>query len=83
MQDFFRHFFGKGIEPEILKDIWERYYKADRTKKNSAGTGLGLSIVKAILDLHKASYGVESELNKGSNFWFELETVASTITTGH
>lgn len=74
---------GKGIEPEILKDIWERYYKADRTKKNNAGTGLGLSIVKAILDLHKASYGVESQLNKGSNFWFELETVASTITTGH
>ena len=74
---------GKGIEPEILKDIWERYYKADRTKKNSTGTGLGLSIVKAILDLHKATYGVESEINKGSNFWFELETVASTITTGH
>jgi signal transduction histidine kinase len=35
-------------------------------------TGLGLSIVKAILDSHHAAYGVESELGKGSTFWFEI-----------
>ncbi len=70
---------GRGIEPEQLHDIWERYYKADRTRKKGEGSGLGLSIVKAILDLHKATYGVESELGRGSTFWFELPTVAGAI----
>jgi signal transduction histidine kinase len=39
------------------------------------GTGLGLSIVKNMLELHGAMYGVESEVNKGSTFWFELNCV--------
>ena len=37
------------------------------------GTGLGLSIVKNILELHHANYGVDSEVGKGSTFWFELK----------
>lgn len=37
------------------------------------GSGLGLSIVKQIFILHGAKYGVESEIDKGSNFWFELK----------
>ena len=36
------------------------------------GTGLGLSIVKEILQLHNAAFGVDSELEKGSDFWFIL-----------
>lgn len=36
------------------------------------GTGLRLSIVKNILELHDANYGVNSEVGKGSVFWFEL-----------
>ena len=39
------------------------------------GSGLGLSIVKEILTLHKANYGVNSKLGKGSTFWFEMDTV--------
>ena len=70
---------GRGIDPAQLSEIWERYYKADRTQKKGEGSGLGLSIVKAILDLHKATYGVESKPGAGSNFWFELPTVASGI----
>ena len=70
---------GKGIAPEQLQDIWERYYKADRTGSKGEGSGLGLSIVKAILDLHKATYGVESVVGAGSTFWFELPAVASGI----
>ena len=37
------------------------------------GTGLGLSIVKGVLELHNAAYGVESQIGKGSTFWFELD----------
>lgn len=67
---------GEGIEPDKLRDIWERYYKIDKSHKRAqVGSGLGLSIVKSILDLHGGRYGVQSELGKGSVFWFELPRV--------
>ncbi|SDB08850.1 sensor histidine kinase [Eubacterium oxidoreducens] len=66
---------GVGIEQDQLPYVWNRYYKVDKTHKRAVmGTGLGLSIVKNILDLHSAKYGVESEVGKGSTFWFELLT---------
>ena len=65
---------GDGIAPEALPYVWDRYYKVDKTHKRAVmGTGLGLSIVKNILELHDARYGVESEVGKGSTFWFELK----------
>lgn len=65
---------GKGIEPEKLKNIWDRYYRVDKNHQRAVvGTGLGLSIVKEILDLHGAHFGVISKEGSGSNFWFELE----------
>ncbi|MBP3891714.1 MAG: HAMP domain-containing histidine kinase [Solobacterium sp.] len=64
---------GEGIEKEKLKDIWDRYYKIDREHiRFVTGSGIGLSIVKEIMDLHKTNYGVESEVGKGSTFYFEL-----------
>ena len=64
---------GEGISPENLPYIWDRYYKVDKKHKRAVtGTGLGLSIVKKIIDLHGGRYGVESEIGKGSTFWFEL-----------
>ena len=67
---------GEGIAKENLPYIWDRYYKVDKTHKRAAvGTGLGLSIVQNILKAHHAAYGVESELHKGSTFWFEMERI--------
>ena len=64
---------GPGIEKEQLPYIWDRYYKVDKTHvRSKVGSGLGLSIVKTVLELHHARYGVESELGKGSTFWFSL-----------
>lgn len=67
---------GLGIPSDELPHVWDRYY---RTSVNHGreidGSGLGLSIVKGILALHNASYGVNSEEGKGSDFWFEIETV--------
>lgn len=64
---------GEGIAEEDLPKIWDRYQKSSRTFTRSGGsTGLGLAIVKAILDTHHARYGVQSRLNEGSTFWFEI-----------
>ncbi|MBQ7912618.1 MAG: HAMP domain-containing histidine kinase [Clostridia bacterium] len=66
---------GKGIKPEEIKGIWERYYRSSEAHKRPVqGTGLGLSIVKGILERHGLEYGVESKVGEGSLFyiWFPL-----------
>ncbi|MBR5315294.1 MAG: sensor histidine kinase [Firmicutes bacterium] len=67
---------GKGIAPDELTRVWERYYKSSTHHvRQTEGSGLGLSIVKEILSLHKASYGVKSKEGEGSTFWFEMELI--------
>ncbi|MBQ3384194.1 MAG: HAMP domain-containing histidine kinase [Erysipelotrichaceae bacterium] len=68
---------GTGIKEEDIPLIWQRYYKANNISET--GSGLGLSIVKTILELHDAEYGVESKINEGSDFWFELPLVKDGI----
>ena len=64
---------GEGIAESELPYIWDRYQKSSRSfSRSMTSTGLGLAIVKAILDTHKARYGVSSTLGSGSLFWFEL-----------
>ena len=65
---------GKGIKEEDLKHIWDKYYKNDKNhQRNVVGTGLGLSIVKSILTQHNFKFGVESKINKGTTFYFEIK----------
>lgn len=64
---------GEGIAEDDLPFIWDRYFKSGKKHKRPViGTGLGLFIVKKIIELHDGAYGVTSEIDKGSNFWFEL-----------
>ena len=64
---------GEGIPEDQLDQIWDRYYKVDKVhRRATVGTGLGLSIVKQILSEHNARFGIQTELGKGSTFWFEL-----------
>ena len=64
---------GKGIDDVDIEHIWDKYYKNDKNhKRNIVGTGLGLSIVKEILVKHNFKYGVKSEKNKGTTFYFEI-----------
>ena len=66
---------GTGIDPSEIDRIWDRYYKVDHIHKRAAvGTGLGLSIVKGVLEVHRATYGVETAPGRGSSFWFALPT---------
>jgi signal transduction histidine kinase len=61
---------GVGIAEDSLKNIFERFYRADtsRTRDESYSLGLGLSIVKAVIDAHGGSVEVHSKEEKGSVF---------------
>ncbi len=67
---------GKGIDDKDKEFVWDRYYKSSRTHTREVeGTGLGLSIVKNILEVHNATYGVDSKVGCGSTFWFEIDSI--------
>lgn len=61
---------GIGMSEEQVKNIWDRYYKADPSRKNTkyGESGLGLSIVQELVRLHHGTIEVASELEKGTTF---------------
>lgn len=64
---------GKGLSESRQKEVFDRFRKFDDAKhKIYRGAGLGLSICKNLVDLMDGEIGVESEIGKGSTFWFEI-----------
>jgi PAS domain S-box-containing protein len=64
---------GFGISPEDQARLFTRFYRVDNSMtREVGGTGLGLSIVKQLIELMGGEVGVESELGKGSSFWFTV-----------
>jgi len=60
---------GKGIPIEDIPFIFERFYRADKSRnRQTGGSGLGLTITKAIVESHKGKISVISEIDKGSIF---------------
>lgn len=68
---------GKGISPEDLPHIWERFYRVDKARIQDSHSGLGLPMVKWIVQAHQGEIQVESTLGKGSVFTFWLPTEES------
>ena len=63
---------GPGIPPEKVPHLFDRYYRAEPSGFQNSGLGLGLYICSEIVRRHGGSIGAESELGKGSTFWFTL-----------
>jgi signal transduction histidine kinase len=64
---------GEGIPAEDLPNMFERFYRVDKSRARAGGgSGLGLTIVKRLVEAHGGSVAVESTLGKGSSFTFTL-----------
>lgn len=61
---------GKGIPQDVLLKIFDPFFT---TKEPGKGTGLGLSMAHLILERHKGTIDVESEVNKGTKFTIKLQ----------
>lgn len=73
---------GIGMPAEKHQRIFERFYQIDgSSRRRFGGTGIGLAIVKRIIDAHEGKIWVESEINKGSAFFFTLPIVKQDIAT--
>jgi two-component system CheB/CheR fusion protein len=63
---------GPGIAKEKIPHLFERFYRVDQNGSQYSGLGLGLYISAEIVRKHGGDIGVDSEPEKGSNFWFTL-----------
>ena len=64
---------GVGIAEENLKHVFDRFEQIENSlTREAGGTGLGLSIARQLLEAHNGAIWCDSELEKGSNFYFAL-----------
>ena len=63
---------GKGIAPEDLNHLFDRYFRLAKDNNKTSGLGLGLYISAEIIRLHNGEMGVKSEMGVGTTFWFTI-----------
>jgi signal transduction histidine kinase len=63
---------GPGISPEHQKHLFEKFYRVPGTEKTVQGTGLGLSICKRIVEAHRGSITLQSQVDVGTDFIVHL-----------
>ncbi|MCM3599733.1 ATP-binding protein [Robertmurraya korlensis] len=68
---------GSGISEEDLPFVFERFYKADKARtRGRSGTGLGLAIARNIIQAHKGDITVQSKLDHGTTFSFQIPRIS-------
>jgi len=71
---------GPGIPPEDLPKVFEEFRQLDgSTRRKEGGSGLGLTISKKFVELHGGNMWVESEVGRGSTFFFSLPLSSTNI----
>ncbi|TAE43217.1 MAG: HAMP domain-containing protein [Sphingobacteriales bacterium] len=70
--------YGKGIEPQYLSKLFDRFFQVPTDGQNKSGTGLGLAISKDFIEAQQGEFFVESEIGTGSKFGFWLPVVGIT-----
>lgn len=71
---------GPGLSPEDQEHIWDRFYRVkgvDVKSGSGVGLGLGLYICRTLIEQQGGQVGVDSELGRGSTFWFTLPIAQS------
>ena len=72
---------GEGIADEDVPFVFERFYKADKSRTRArGGTGLGLAIARSLIKAHHGDIGVESELGVGTTFFIILPLLPANST---
>lgn len=67
--------FGKGIEEQYQKRLFDRYYQVPTDGQNKSGSGLGLAISKDFITAENGEIWVESSVGEGSRFCFQLPII--------
>ena len=60
-----KHESGCGIAPNHVDKVFDRFFRGDAAR-TSEGTGLGLAIVNSIMEIHKGSVSIKSDLDRGT-----------------
>jgi signal transduction histidine kinase len=75
---------GVGIAPEEVPKIFDKFYRSKHPKTRQViGTGLGLAIVKGVVEAHRGSVRIESELGVGTTFRVLLPGLVEEHETSH
>ena len=73
---------GRGMAPEDVRRVFDRFYRGSADERRSPGTGLGLPIVKSLVELHGGSIDVRSQVGVGTTFEISLPAAPGGATAG-
>jgi len=68
---------GIGMPPNVVKNLFRKFYRSHRSRESVAGAGIGLYVCKAFVESHGGSISVRSRENEGSIFTFTLPIYAT------